>query len=315
MEKIQSANNQLFASIDDYKTMDFHSHTNENHINKLLQSKHRVTFSSDVEEYEVENSEDEMAEVQFKDVDAFDKEISEIDEELFVEHDNLDELMENISVEEKRSNCAESGCEENDHESNSEVAEGINNTVNDSNVQSNKLNLQINVPLHVERNGSNGDQLPVGETTTWCKTSTNQHPNRIKSACMPKFSANRGTNHQDDLLNIHLGVRACCENKYLDNNRLPRYNGYISQYGMSKDQLDLRESNRQKNIEKRVHRVSQIMRAKQEIADLNEQAFRQWLIRKNHVTQPKYKNMFDSTKYPPKKTEHLKNSHNRSSIN
>lgn len=126
------------------------------------------------------------------------------------------------------------------------------------------------------------------------KRPSNTPSKRNVSANVHRNSVNKNDNNHDDLLKIHLNVRACCENKYLDNNRLPRYNGYISQYGLSKDQLETREMNRKKYLEQRARREREIQRAKQQIAHLNEMAFQQWIIRKNHTTRPKYKNMYDT---------------------
>lgn len=343
VDKIQTANNQLFASIDDIQTMAFQKPSTENSTNKsdklLLQSKHRVTFSSDIEEYEDDISDEEIAGVQYKDDEAIDKEIAEIierDENQAEENDKVDGLMKRLSIEEVYSNDDASD----DYTTELEVVEEINDTVeesninesnhlqsivpietiniNNSNVQTVKEKEKIIVPLNVTGNGTDGDKPPcracnkvnytssirqgtkrptTSQATTGFKRSTISQTNRIVSANMPRNSMNKDS---DDLLKIHLNVRACCENRYLDNNRLPRYNGYISQYGLSKDQLEQRESNRQKYLEKRARRDREITRAKQEIADLNEQAFRQWLVRKNHVARPKYKNMYDEMVSKPR---------------
>lgn len=356
VDKIQSANNQLFASINEDHTMDVPKQTydNCNDNNKMdrlmLQSKHRVTFSSDIEEYEDDLSEEDVTGMQYKDDDAVDKEIAEIierDENAMVEHDKIDGLMKRMSIEETYSNDDGSASEDNDYATELEVVDDMNESiVEDTKIQSqstpltehiNPSNLQkvnddekIIVPLNESPcracNKTNntlsmrrGIKRPTtSHITTGFKRSTLPQTNRIASADTHRNSAHRDSNNQDDVLNIHLNVRACCENKYLDNNRLPRYNGYISQYGLSKDQLEMREMNRQKYLEKRARREREIIKAKQEIADLNEQAFRAWITRKNHVARPKCKNMYDEPvpkpriKYHPSKKFSAKSNEHRS---
>lgn len=341
VEKIQSANNQLFASINN--DMNGLKQTQENTDNKsnriMLQPKHRVTFSSDIEEYEDEISDGEIIENQYKDDDDIDKEVAEIierDENLMMEFNKIDGLMERMTIEEAYlkddNDDNESISEDNDFTTDVEVPEEMKNveeTANDC--QSTETITNLIVPQNAkekEKNmlslnqsaiQSNEHETPCRKcnksyntvsskqyikrpTTSHISTEFKRSPqsNRSASANTHRNLRSKCTTNQNELLKIHLNVRACCENKYLDNNRLPRYNGYISQYGLSKDQLELRELNRQKYMEKRARREREIIKAKQEIADLNEQAFRAWLIRKNHVARPKYKNFYDEPVQKPR---------------
>lgn len=346
VDKIQLANNQLFASINEDHTMDVpkqsYDHCNNNNkIDRLmLQSKHRVTFSSDIEEYEDDLSEEDVTEMQYKDDDAVDKEIAEIierDENPTLEHNKIDGIMKIMSIEEAYSNDDGSESDDNDYATELEVVEDANKTIveettiqsqsiaptkdmqpSNSNARNDNEHEKIGVPLNEspcracnKTNNTLSSKRPAtSHITTGFKRSTVPQTHR--------HSANKDTTNPDDVLNIHLHVRACCENKYLDNNRLPRYNGYISQYGLSKDQLEMRELNRQKCIEKRARREREIMKAKQEIADLNEQAFRAWATRKNHVARTKCKNMYDEPvpklriKYHPSKKFSEKSNEHRS---
>lgn len=345
VDKILSANNQLFASFDEDNGIDIASPMTTNKSDeRLLQSKHRVTFSSDIEEYEDDVSEAECAVVEYKDDEAIDQEIVEIierGEKSSMENDQIDEFLKRVSIEDVYSNDDDSISEDNDYTTELEVGEEINETIigiqQIHEIQAmdgvtieteivNKLHVQIEnavndemeqnveaeakqeqemitAPLIGNTNQINGNSLPC-QACNKVKSSSARPagqrinhkksplPNRARSASVIRNVPNKH-NNPDDLLKIHLNVRACCENKYLDNNRLPRYNGYISQYGLSKDQLEMRELNRQKYQHSRARREREILRAKQEIANLNEQAFQQWLIRKNHLAKPKYKNMYD----------------------
>lgn len=110
------------------------NHTNHSDKN-LLQTKHRVTFSSDIEEYEDEVSETESVEIQYKDDDdeAIEKEIAEIiergerrtpitTEQSRIDNEQIDGLLKRMSIEEIYSNDEDSISGDND--------EGVRNSNN-----------------------------------------------------------------------------------------------------------------------------------------------------------------------------------------
>lgn len=351
VDKIQSANSLLFASIeldnamDEIPALNQPENLNTNKSDKLLlQSKHRVTFSSDVEEYGDDVSEVDSTDVQYKDDEAIEMEIAEIIErdekqtiQSGVETHQIDGLIKRLSIDEVFSNDEDS-TSDNDYTTELEIVEDqiveeqivqvTNNTKisekitkhdeipsvptdkKDSMIQQSRTNEISRQHFNNKINGGSKLKNENSPTCNACiKSTTTSAPYNYRRSGMKRpataqihrtKSANTANkeSHQDELLKLHLNVRACCENKYLYNNRLPRYNGYISQYGLSKDQLEMRELNRKKFIENRARREREIMRAKQQIADLNELAFQQWLIRKNRCARPKYKNMYDVT--PPK---------------
>lgn len=362
VDKIQSANSLLFDAIEPYSVMEFKQTSTliGNTVNKsdklLLQSKHRVTFSSDIEEYEDEASEADSAEVQYKDDDEIEKEIAEIierDQPSVESTDSLpiDGLIKRMSMSEVDSNDDDTVSDDYatelevvdelivEDDQNTDIFEEFTKpdetTLSEpideeySILQTFQANGQTKPPFNGKISATNGNS----EACNACNRATTASARyTTKSAGMKRpataqihriASADSTYNHrrmnkeqhQDDLLKIHLNIRSCCENKYLDNNRLPRYNGYISQYGLSKDQLEMRESNRQKFIEKKARREREIMRAKQQIYDLNEKAFQQWLIRKNRMARPKYKNMYDSAPQKPQIKFNSATKSQRSSIN
>lgn len=367
VDKIQIANNLLFASIDNQNGDNANQEERSMEIDQqqqpiesatksdkfLLQSKHRVTFSSDIEEYEDDGSEVDSADVQYKDDEAIDKEIAEIiergenaanEQSINTENIQIDGLLKRLSIEEivNYSNDENSDTDDNEYTTEVEVVDEINEaivgemneknvtslpvpieTVENANVRSVEIEQRKTTPQLSSKSNEKNDSpcracnkvtsSSARDNNSMAFNQSNQakcrmarkrpatsQTKRIASANVRRCSAHRDNINQDDVLKIHLNVRSCCENKYLDNNRLPRYNGYISQYGLSKDQLETRESNRQKYLEKRARREREIMRAKEQIATLNEMAFRQWLIRKNHLSRPKYKNMYDEMVSKPK---------------
>lgn len=294
------------------------SHTNKD----LLQPKHRVTFSSDVEEYaEAYDDDIDSVDVQYKDEEEIDREVAEIIESdhktspLSIENDKMDGLMKFMTIEENivanDERCAtddESDIIKSDDECHGGIAvkskpidqsahkaidkkSDIIETTNK--VSGNSLPCRVCAKTESTHSSSKRptSSKPIG--TKQYKTDKSRCKNRIASASASTSTSQRNVDPSNDLFKIHLNVRTCCESKYLDNNRLPRYNGYNSQYGLSKDQMEQRKLNHQKFMEQRTRRNREILRAKEEIAYLNEQAFRQWLIRKNHSARSKYKNMYD----------------------
>lgn len=298
------------------------SHTNKD----LLQPKHRVTFSSDVEEYVEEYDDDfDGEDVQYNDDEEIDREVAEIIEsdnkisESSIENAKMDGLMKFMTIEE---NICPNNVRSDDKSERPTQLKDVNDiirqdsechgtAVKSKQIDQNASKVIRNKSEIIESTNKLNDNtkpcrvctktdstIAIQQThdkrrpsSSQYKMDANRSKNRIVSAC--RSTSNRNIDSSNDLLKIHLNVRTCCENKYLDNSRLPRYNGYNSQYGLSKDQMEQRKLNHQKYIEQRTRRNREILKAKEEIAYLNEQAFRQWLIRKNHLTRSKYKNMYD----------------------
>lgn len=315
MEKIQSANSRLIADMngDENQASDADTvHTNKG----LLQPKHRVTFSSDVEEYD-DDFDCADADAEYKDDEEIDGEVAEItdSDKMSIEIDQIDGLMRFMVIEEKIGPEMSGDDNEypirledvNDVDKQDDECHGteVKSKSTDQNDDLIEPTYNVNDNIPVCRPCTKTESLAIQQTNRKRPTSSkpigakqyqneiNRSKNRIASASASTSTYNRTMGPSNDLFKIHLNIRTCCENKYLDNDRLPRYNGYNSQYGLSKDQMEQRKLNHQKYMEQRTRRNRDILKAKQQIACLNEQAFRQWLIRKNHSTRSKYKNMYD----------------------
>jgi hypothetical protein len=70
----------------------------------------------------------------------------------------------------------------------------------------------------------------------------------------------------------------CCQYKETDEykNKLPRYNGLYSHYGLSKDELERRESKQLENCQLQFRRQSRQTEQKEFLAKTNEEAFAKW---------------------------------------
>lgn len=114
---------------------------------------------------------------------------------------------------------------------------------------------------------------------------------------------NRNVDHSN-FMKIQLNFKPCCELKNADAaRRLPSYCGYVSQYGLSKEQLDQRAARRERHHIRLERRVE--IRAVEESnkSRVNEEAFARWLAVKMRTggNGSGTRNMYD---YVPRKKFH-----------
>lgn len=270
-DKIQSANDQLFSSNSENGISEENAEEIEEMSNRMdqlkLQQKHRVTFSSDVEEIE-----DEV-------------EICETPSAVIVEYydDNEDQINEEINEIFDRN---ENNLESNDRLEISSHMIIANNT--DDSMSPFSPNLSGD-----QSHDSCGKPSKIISSNK--KRNSKRTPsNSKKTKYTPRTKTPKSA--ENDLLKIQLNVRKCCEKKQSEHINLPRYKGYISQYGLSKDQLEHREKTRLVWQQRENERKRKKQEQKSQQSESSETAFRQWLRRKANKEHPKNKNMFDSNK-------------------
>lgn len=228
-----------------------------------LQSKHRVTFSSDIEEYDDEEAVitvDEMENSSHEnegDIEEIDDVFEQEGGDLSQERD-VDVMREDSS--DNETIIARHGSENSEQSSDGEPEDVV--------VEEKTTNVKVEKTIEKE-----SPKSPIS-------------PNRTSDS---KICA-----QQHQLLKIHLNVRKCCEFRYLENDRLPRYNGYISQYGLSKDQLDELENHRRIHRQKMNEKRKQYREALAQKSAENERAFAKWLYHKQKTTKSHTKNMYDA---------------------
>jgi hypothetical protein len=71
-------------------------------------------------------------------------------------------------------------------------------------------------------------------------------------------------------------MKACCQNNNEYKQKLPKYNGYKSNYGLSKDEQERRRFNQLRNIEMQQYRAAKKVEQKEYVAKVNEEAFAKW---------------------------------------
>lgn len=96
---------------------------------------------------------------------------------------------------------------------------------------------------------------------------------------------------------IKMNYKICCEHRHaLQREKLPRYTGYMSEYGLSAKQLQQREQQMRRKqrfaIEQTLNRNEHELKKMQD----NERAFTTWLKNKMRYPINKTRNMFDATR-------------------
>ncbi|XP_030244344.1 uncharacterized protein LOC108650344 [Drosophila navojoa] len=96
---------------------------------------------------------------------------------------------------------------------------------------------------------------------------------------------------------IKMNYKICCEHRHaLQKEKLPRYTGYMSEYGLSERQLQQREQQLRRKqrfaMEQTLNRNEHELKKMQD----NERAFTTWLKNKMRYPINKTRNMFDATR-------------------
>lgn len=118
-----------------------------------------------------------------------------------------------------------------------------------------------------------------------------------------RASASGTSTAESDFLKIQLNFKPCCEYKTVENNRLPRYSGYFSQYGLSKEQLELRDLLHERSHRRKYQRIERKTEEEMLKSQVNEEAFARWLQVKMKSTQGSTRNMYDYHTKPSKKSK------------
>ncbi|XP_065074092.1 probable serine/threonine-protein kinase kinX [Ochlerotatus camptorhynchus] len=103
----------------------------------------------------------------------------------------------------------------------------------------------------------------------------------------------------DSPVQAHLGKRSakcqrkCCRFKKTVNEKLPYYNGFHSEYGLSKAELDAKQKRVEAKKKRFQERYQRKVEEQQIKAQTNEEAFATWLNKKLKSSINKYQNMYD----------------------
>lgn len=92
-------------------------------------------------------------------------------------------------------------------------------------------------------------------------------PTTIEPPTIPSIIEKRATSAR---------TKPCCQNNNEYKQKLPKYNGYSSNYGLSKDELDRRCFAQLRNLEIKQYRTAKKVEQKEYVAKINEEAFAKW---------------------------------------
>lgn len=275
-DKIQTANDLLFSPPADEGGPDETEANLEEVSARLdemkLQSKHRVTFSSDVEEIEDETG---GCAAQGAPTEAY-------------YDDNEDQINEEINEIFDRDGTPPGGVD-----LRFECSPKSETPAQELREESSATPVSPSKPEQPK-------ETPMAEPGSGAKSVERETSGKRPRSTQREKKITQKKSSEEDLLKIHLNVRKCCESKHLENQQLPRYRGYLSQYGLSKDQLEERARNRTLSQQREYDRRMEYLEQQQRQSEMNEEAFRQWLRRKAAKKQLKRKNMYNTNKVQSK---------------
>lgn len=160
-----------------------------------------------------------------------------------------------------------------------------------SNDVTNKKSTQVSSNSKNLKNGKLHGTQPKSNSAKTRTTESIQHHHHHNHR--PNSSVHEKKSSESQFLKIQLNFKPCCEYKYLENDRLPRYCGYISQYGLSKEQLEMREKRRERLKERQSDKTAKQLQEETMKSEVNEEAFARWLQNKMRNTRSMTKNMYD----------------------
>lgn len=148
--------------------------------------------------------------------------------------------------------------------------------------------------------------IPRQPSSTSSPSSASNHSGGSQTSSAGSNRICRHNNNQhhappSDILKIQLNFKSCCEHKHLDAPRLPRYCGYLSQYGLSKEQLERREARRERHQRRRSKRVERLAQEESQKSRVNDEAFESWLRLKMRTSSRRAgttQNMYDVVQPP-----------------
>lgn len=216
-------------------------------------------------------------------------------------------------------NCNESVCEEESEgdefvkpnpQSNNNAGEFLMRNINDDNDEDDDDNdddqLSIIVASYIPDSYDNCDQTSL--TTTECSVQQTRNRRQNKLSFGRHFPFQRATNtspihtstHKSskhfkpppEVTDLKLHYKVCCEYKHTQQ-RLPKYTGYLSEYGLSREQLIERERKLQHKHRSLLQQTLKTTEAEVRKMHDNERAFVKWLKNKMRFPINRTRNMFD----------------------
>ncbi|KAL9910654.1 uncharacterized protein ACN427_005220 [Glossina fuscipes fuscipes] len=217
-------------------------------------------------------------------------------------------------------NCNESVCEEESEDdefvkpnpqTNNSSEEFFMQNINDNNDENDENDddddqLSIIVASYIPDSYNNCDQTSL--TTTECSLQQTHNNGQNKLSFGRHFPFRRTTNtspirtskHKSskhikpppEVTDLKLHYKVCCEYKHTQQ-RLPKYTGYLSEYGLSREQLIERERKLQHKHRSLLQQTLKTTEAEVRKMHENERAFVKWLKNKMRFPINRTRNMFD----------------------
>lgn len=190
---------------------------------------------------------------------------TECDNQMCDDKSNEEEITdeEDISVEEKSV----------------EVIEIINDTDDDLEDEVSEIDIQVST---INNEENNAKDMIENKTTTNKECTSKIDKINCRIHCLEKKNLDLITGGSKAIVNISKGPilklrqRPCCTNQNAKP-RLPVYNGLISEYGLTKVQLERRKSRKEKSAQRKREKCNRITEEKKQKEMFNEEMFCAWL--------------------------------------
>uniref|UniRef100_A0A1B0FNB1 Coiled-coil domain-containing protein 181 n=1 Tax=Glossina morsitans morsitans TaxID=37546 RepID=A0A1B0FNB1_GLOMM len=216
-------------------------------------------------------------------------------------------------------NCNESVCEEESEgdefvkpnpQSNNNAGEFLMRNINDDNDEDDDDNdddqLSIIVASYIPDSYDNCDQTSLTTTERSVQQTRNRRQNKLSFGRHFPFqrttntspihtSTHKSSKHfkpPPEVTDLKLHYKVCCEYKHTQQ-RLPKYTGYLSEYGLSREQLIERERKLQHKHRSLLQQTLKTTEAEVRKMHDNERAFVKWLKNKMRFPINRTRNMFD----------------------
>lgn len=304
-DRIKSANKELFEGDSSVQSGDF------------TETLRKVSFRSEPD-YEPSDPElDDGSSCDEEDIEAINQVLDRRDDIVVFEEQEVIEIEKKETVKNKQNRMSNGDSVSGVDDEIEEICEDINNvhlaasdesqTINENeeiidDVQSvtdttflHNDDVASSKETEVQSNNSKNAKLqelqPKSSSAKLKTTESIQHHHHHNHR--PNSSVHIKPSSESQFLKIQLNFKPCCEYKYLENDRLPRYCGYISQYGLSKEQLEMRERRRERLKERQSDKTAKQLQDETMKSEVNEEAFARWLQNKMRNSRSMTKNMYD----------------------
>lgn len=199
-------------------------------------------------------------------------------ERIVVESIEIEEVCEQIELLETSIEDVKDDMSNNDDETYTKGMDFHDDSIESVIVTTNRVKIERKTSIHKQQPEPSPSQQPQKRKSTKKVFRSKINPSVddtmtpltddiISPPTTPSFSEKRAASAR---------MKTCCQNNNEYKQKLPKYNGYSSNYGLSKDELERRRFNQLRTLEMQQYREAKKIEQKEHVAKVNEEAFAKW---------------------------------------